>query len=61
MAEEANKDPPTMEEIQSKRVVEIRTALTEVGLPTNGIKADLVKVRKSFAKLSPVPTQVGLR
>jgi len=43
MAEEASKDPPTMEEIQSKRVVEIRSALTEVGLPTNGIKSDLVK------------------
>ena len=51
MAEEASKDPPTMEEIQSKRVVEIRSALTEVGLPTNGIKSDLVKVRKSLLEL----------
>ena len=51
MAEEASKDPLTMEEIQSKRVVEIRSALTEVGLPTNGIKSDLVKVRKSFLEM----------
>jgi len=43
MSDDEGKDPPTVEEIQSKRVVEIRAALTEVGLPTNGIKADLVQ------------------
>jgi len=43
MADDSSLVSPTIEEIQSKRVVEIRSALTEVGLPTNGIKADLVQ------------------
>ena len=44
MSDEASAASPTVEELQSMRVVELRGKLTEFGLPTNGIKADLVQV-----------------
>lgn len=43
MSDEASADSPTVEELQAMRVVELRGKLTEFGLPTNGIKADLVQ------------------
>ena len=40
MAEEV----PTAQELAKLRVVDLKEKLTELGLPTNGIKATLVEV-----------------
>ena len=37
-------DTPTKSALNKKKVVELRGELTELELPTNGIKAELVQV-----------------
>jgi len=43
MSDEKGEESPTIGDLQSLRVAELRSKLTEFGLPTNGIKADLVQ------------------
>ena len=40
-------DTPTKSVLNKKKVAELRGELTELGLATNGIKADLVQVKKT--------------
>ena len=39
-------DTPTKSALNKKKVAELRGELTELGLATNGIKADLVQVTR---------------
>ena len=43
-------DTPTKSALNKKKVAELRGELTELGLPTNGIKADLVQVQIKCVK-----------
>ena len=44
MSDDKEEESPSIGDLQSLRVAELRSKLTEFGLPTNGIKADLVQV-----------------
>ena len=47
-------DTPTKSALNKKKVAELRGELTELGLATNGIKADLVQVKKTATMYSDV-------
>ena len=47
-------DTPTKSALNKKKVAELRGELTELGLATNGIKADLVQVKKTAIMCSEV-------
>ena len=47
-------DTPTKSALNKKKVAELRGELTELGLATNGIKADLVQVKKTAIMYSDV-------